>query len=217
VRGALFRHNKGTPVLGTTGTRPAVVLWEAEDASVDLHWAQECVRPILEAAARTPDGALLLSPERIAEICASLGRIVPISAQNRNANHFDDVVLKQHKKKRKGAFDVGIPIQLSRGCTVHRVQGQSLSKMLLSLGKTERVGVTHTAFSRGTTADSIALLPPFDRTRLVKQINAGGKYGGTNGMTAGQIVSMLLRMTHRTKEKLHQGTLYPRPSFVLAN
>lgn len=64
-----------------------------------------------------------------------------------------------------------VPIRVLRGVTVHRVQGQTLRRLLLSLGAKERAGVTYTAFSRGVGPDSIILQRPYDDARLVTKVN----------------------------------------------
>ena len=64
------------------------------------------------------------------------------------------------------------PLRLLRGVTVHRVQGQSLAKMTVTLSAKEHAGVTYTALSRGTTVESVVLQNPFDNRRLVDKINA---------------------------------------------
>jgi hypothetical protein len=153
-------------------------------------------------------------PARIDAICQALGRTVPIAAQDSNAHMQDEDPSNRRRGGRRGP-DVALPFVLARGCTVHRVQGQSLTKMIVSIGAKERPGVTHTAFGRGTSIQSMILLPPLDDTRLVDKINGGGNYGrGRHGKTAQEIVNLMNRKTAASARKWRNNggrSLYMAP------
>ena len=57
-----------------------------------------------------------------------------------------------------------------------------MAKMILKLGSKERPGVSYTAFSRGTSVDSVLLMPPYDDDdeRLVDGINGNARAAARN-------------------------------------
>ena len=116
----------------------------------------------------------LVAPITLAQIdavCAGLRGVVPIPPVDKCSD--DDGV---HKQRWKTAF----PLRLARASTVHRVQGASLAKMILKLGSKERPGVSYTAFSRGTSVESVLLMPPYDDKRLVGAINGDARAAARN-------------------------------------
>jgi len=125
------------------------------------------LRPVLSAAGVTvagPNGARVpISQAQIDAVVAALDGLVPIPPVDKCSD--DD---GESKRKWRSA----IPLRLGRGVTVHRVQGLSLRKLILQLGRVERAGVTYTAFSRGTDADSIVLLEPCGQDRLIDAVNS---------------------------------------------
>ena len=148
--------------------------------------------PASAAASRAPD-VPPLDAQRIDGIVAALHRVVPICPfdQPPSADEvardpepdpedaWDDAVdgVGHGPRRRRNngrSFKIGLPLQLARAVTVHRIQGATLDAALVTLGSREYAGVTLTALSRGTLPTSLILYPPDDEARLVTRVNKGG-------------------------------------------
>jgi len=190
--GALFRG--GRAVDDELPVQPSCVLWRPEDATVDVRFA-EAVRELLVRPDARWNGAPL-DAQRIDGIVAALHRVVPVCPfdQPPSADEvardpepdpedvWDDAAVngvghgsRRRRNNNNGrSFKIGLPLQLARAVTVHRIQGATLDAALVTLGSREYAGVTLTALSRGTLPTSLILYPPDDEARLVTRVNKGG-------------------------------------------
>ena len=91
-----------------------------------------------------------------------------------------------------------IPVRIARFVIVHRVQGASIERLELTLGKQERPGVTNTGLSRAISMNGLLILPPYDNDRLVRWLN---KVPESPDFDIAKIFKNMTMMSNRTLER----------------
>ena len=125
---------------------PDVALLRMDDVDADLRWAEGPLRELLDREEVGPNGEQPiyvrvddggqrrpLLAERDAIVSALRG-VVPIPRMERINMDGDEGILSRGGRRRGRVSRMALPLRVLRGVTVHRVQGQSLSKMILCLG-----------------------------------------------------------------------------------
>jgi hypothetical protein len=139
-----------------------------------------------------------LSAQEIDTICQELEGVVPIPLRTK----FTDDALGGKKQ-----YKMSFPLKLAKAVTIHRIQGTTMSKLLISLGKTERIGVTLTGFSRGTSPEGIVFCGPYSEDRLITAINKKAT-NSSKHFNIRLIEKKLDAMRNRTRRAEAANTLY---------
>lgn len=138
-----------------------------DDPLVNTKWAEE----VYELLMANRDKALLangssMTDSDIAMLRTALHRIVPLS----HVSQMKDVDSEGTRR----LWTATIPLRLARAVTVYKVQGESLGRMIFTLGDKRMTGTSYTAFTRprGGLAD-ILLAGQWDTNKFLDNFNTG--------------------------------------------
>ena len=139
----------------------------------------------------------ILSQAQIDEIVAALANVVPIGY----VDYCQDVDGSGTKQK----WEASIPLRLARFVTVHKVQGMSMPKLIMTPGSKKMYGTTLTGLTRCTNGFEGMILPTnYDNEHLIDAFLPHD----TDDLNLVKVEEKLNRLATLTQYRAEQQTLY---------
>ena len=182
-------------------SQPSCILVRADDTSIDCSFGVH-VRNILyeETSMITTNNETdyqILNNEQVDEIVSTLANIVPIGY----VDHCEDVDGSGANQK----WEASIPLRLARYVTVHKVQGMSMPKLIMTPGSRKMYGTTLTGFTRCTKGFEGMILPTnYDDEHLIDAFLPHDN----DDLNLVKVEEKLSRLAAITRYRAEHGTLY---------